>query len=137
MGPSPAAAVDRIVAFGILPIYRTRTAAAFRARSGPLSTDGMAPESRRMAGILLLILSLVVLRYVDEASLSPGMKRFVRSAFPGAAILLPTAFFLSVLSPDATEHNRLIHLAHAGAVVLTTGFLALGVGLLRRPRPQA
>lgn len=83
------------------------------------------------AGVLL-VLSLLVLRYVDEAELSDAMKRLVRSAFPGAAILLPAAFFLSVLSPDATEPNALIYLAYIGAVVLTVGFLILGVGLLRK-----
>ncbi len=74
----------------------------------------------------------MVLRYVDEARLSAGMKRFVRGAFPGAAILLPVAFFLSVLSPAATEPNALIYLAYAGAVVLTAGLVALGVGLVRQ-----
>jgi hypothetical protein len=48
-----------------------------------------------------LVLSLVALRYVDEASLSEGMRWVVRLAFPAAAILMPLAFFLSVLSPEA------------------------------------
>jgi len=47
------------------------------------------------AGVLL-VLSLVVLRYVDEARLSQSWKRFVRVSPPVAAILLPVAFFLSV-----------------------------------------
>jgi hypothetical protein len=54
------------------------------------------------AGVLL-ILALVALRYVDEANLSEGLKRVVRSAIPTSAILLPAAFFLSVLSPNATR----------------------------------
>ena len=83
------------------------------------------------AGVLL-VLSLLVLRYVDEAALSDGMKRFVRSAVPSAAILLPVAFFLSVLSPDATEPNSLIYLAYVGAVVLASALVVLGVGLLRK-----
>ena len=78
-----------------------------------------------------LVLSLVALRYVDEATLSEGMKWLVRLAFPAAAILMPLAFFLSVLSPDATEPNALIHLAYAGGVVLAVGLLVLGVGLIR------
>ena len=41
-----------------------------------------------------LVLSLVALRYVDEANLSEGMKWVVRLAFPAAAILMPLAFFL-------------------------------------------
>jgi hypothetical protein len=82
------------------------------------------------AGVLL-ILSLVLLRYVDEASLSDRWKAVVRSTTLIAAILLPVAYFLSVLSPSATEPNGLIALAYAGAAVLTLGFLVLGVGLWR------
>jgi len=83
------------------------------------------------AGVLL-ILSLVALRYVDEAKLSDPMKAFSRSAIPTAAILLPVAFFFSVLTPDATEPNAMIYLAYVGAVVLMAGLVVLGVGLLRR-----
>jgi hypothetical protein len=78
-----------------------------------------------------LVLSLVALRYVDEAALSEGMKWLVRLAFPAAAILMPLAFFLSVLSPEATEPNALIHLAYVGGVVLAVGLLVLGIGLIR------
>jgi uncharacterized membrane protein len=84
------------------------------------------------AGVLLL-LSLVVLRYVDEASLSNGWKRFVRLSAPIAAILLPLAFFVSILRPDATQPNDLIYLVYVGAAILTVGLLALGVGLVRQP----
>jgi len=82
------------------------------------------------AGVLL-VLSLVALRYVDETSLSPRLKWFVRLALPSAAILLPLGFFLSVIKPDATAPNGLINLAYAGAVVLAAGVLVLGVGLMR------
>jgi hypothetical protein len=81
-----------------------------------------------------LVLSLVALRYVDEANLSEGMKWVVRFAFPAAAILMPLAFFLSVLSPEATEPNAMISLAYVAGVVLAVGLLALGVGLKRGPR---
>ena len=87
------------------------------------------------AGVLL-VLSLVTLRYVDEANLSERIKRVARHSIPAAAILLPAAFFLSVLSPDATEPNALIYLAYAGAVSLATGLLILGVGLIRE-RPTS
>src|SRR4029450_5365446 len=83
------------------------------------------------AGVFL-VLSLVALRYVDEAALSNAAKNFVRWSMPAAAILLPVAFFLSVLSPNATEPNPLIYLAYAGAVVLAAGLITLGVGLLRK-----
>jgi hypothetical protein len=84
------------------------------------------------AGVLL-ILSLVTLRYVDEANLSERLKKVVRSAIPSSAILLPAAFFLSVLSPDATRPNQLIYLAYVGAVVLAISLVVLGVGLLKKP----
>ena len=78
-----------------------------------------------------LVLSLVALRYVDEAALSEGMRWLVRLSLPAAAILLPAAFFLSVLSPDATEPNALINLAYLGGISLAVGLLVLGVGLIR------
>ena len=82
-----------------------------------------------------LVLSLVALRYVDEAALSEGMKWVVRLAFPVAAILMPLAFFLSVLSPEATEPNAMIYLAFLAGTVLAVGLLVLGIGLIRRPLP--
>ena len=83
------------------------------------------------AGVLL-ILSLVVLRYVDEANLSERLKTIVRQFTPLAAILLPAAYFLSVLSPNATKPNELIYLAYLGAVILGISLLILGIGLLRK-----
>lgn len=83
------------------------------------------------AGVLL-VLSLVVLLYVDEAALSKPLKRVVSTAVPSSAVLLPAAFFLSVLEADATEPNGFIYLAYVGAAALTVGLLILGVGLLRR-----
>ena len=62
----------------------------------------------------------------------------MRHFIPSAAILLPAAYFLSVLSPDATEPNGLIRLAYLGAVVLAIGLVLLGVGLVRsRTRDDA
>jgi hypothetical protein len=54
------------------------------------------------------------------------------STIPIAAILVPAAFFLSVLSPDAKAPNGLIYLAYVGAALLALGVLALGIGLVRR-----
>jgi hypothetical protein len=82
------------------------------------------------AGVLL-VLSLVALRYVDEACLSEAARRAVRLAIPSAAILLPVAFFLSVLPPDATKPNGLVFLAYVGAAILSAGLLVLGIGLVR------
>jgi hypothetical protein len=86
------------------------------------------------AGVLL-VLSLVTLRYVGGANLPERLKSFARHSIP-AAILLPAAFFLAVLSPDATEPNAMIYLAFVGAVSMASGVLVLGIGLIRRPRNQ-
>ncbi len=80
---------------------------------------------------VLLLLSLVVLRYVDEAVLGPRTRAFARLAVPAAAVLMPAAFFLSVTSPGATEPSALIYLAFVGGALLFSGLLTLGVGLLR------
>jgi hypothetical protein len=74
------------------------------------------------------------LRYVDDATLSEGMKQVVRHSIPAAAILLPAAFFLSVASPEATKPNAFIYLAYVGAISLGIGLLVLGVGLVRGRR---
>jgi uncharacterized membrane protein len=84
------------------------------------------------AGVLL-VLSLVTLRYVDEANLPGWLKTVARHSIPAAAVLLPAAFFLSVLSPEATEPNAMIYLAFVGAVSLALGVLVLGIDLIRRP----
>lgn len=81
------------------------------------------------AGVMLII-SLIALFYVDQTSLSDGWKNMVRMAIPSAAIFLPAAFFLSVLSPTATKPNGLINLAYLGAISLTIGLIVLGIGLL-------
>ena len=84
------------------------------------------------AGVFL-ILSLILLRYVDETRLSGGWLWLARAGVPIAAILVPAAFFLSVLSPDATQPNSLIYLAYVGGLFLVGGLLTLGIGLLRAP----
>ena len=85
------------------------------------------------AGVYL-VLSLVMLRYVDEALLPPFWKWIARTGAPIAAILIPAAFFLSVVSPGAKEPNGLINLAYVGALFLAAGVLSLGVGLIRSAR---
>jgi len=104
-------------------------------RANPLRQD-LWRAGHAHAGVLLL-LSLIALRYVDEARLSERARWFVRLAFPAAAVLLPVAFFLSVLLPQAREPSPVVHLAYAGAVVLASGLLTLAVGLLRSETPRA
>jgi hypothetical protein len=81
-----------------------------------------------------LVLSLVALRYVDEATLSEGLRWVVRLAFPVAAVLMALAFFLSVIPEDAREPNGLIYLAYVAGLLLAVGLLLLGVGLIRGRR---
>lgn len=85
------------------------------------------------AGVML-ILALVLLRYVDETSLRGGWLWIARHGAPVAAIFMPLGFFLSVLSPEATQPNPLIGLVFVGGLFLIGAVLATGVGLLRAPR---
>ncbi len=101
--------------------------------SNPLRQDLWRAGHHAHAGVFL-VLSLVVLRYVDEAVLPSPLNSFVRWALPAAAILLPVAFFLSVPNQRATQPNGLIYMAYAGAIVLAAGLITLGVGLIRRVR---
>lgn len=82
------------------------------------------------AGVLLL-LSLIALLLVDDAELADGWKQVVRTTIPASAILLPAAFFLSVLKAEVERPTRLINLAYVGAVLVAVGTATLGVGLLR------
>jgi hypothetical protein len=79
-----------------------------------LYAESAAAESFRaghaLAGVLL-ILSLVALRYVDEARLSEGWKRYVRSSIPSAAIFLPL-----VPKRDRAERIHLSGLCGSGRV---------------------
>ena len=81
-----------------------------------------------------LVLSLVTLRYVDEAVLSPFWKWQARTGAPIAAILIPTGFFLSVASPTAKQPNGLMNLAYVGALFLAAAVLSLGAGFIRAAR---
>ena len=81
-----------------------------------------------------LVLSLVTLRYVDEAALSEGLRWVVRLAFPVAAVLMALGFFRSVIPEDAREPNGVIYLAYVAGVLLAVGLLVLAVGLIRGQR---
>ena len=111
---------------------------SFLTRNSPGYTDNPLRHDLFRAGHahagVYLVLSLVMLRYVDEAVLSPFWKWIARTGTPIAAILIPTAFFLSVVSPTATEPNGLMNLAYIGALFLAAAVLSLGVGLLRAAR---
>lgn len=88
------------------------------------------------AGVML-ILSLVVLRYVDETGLRGAFLWLSRAGVPIAAIFMPAGFFLSVLTPDATAPNPLIGLVAVGGLFLVGAVMSTGIGLLRSPMPDA
>jgi hypothetical protein len=98
----------------------------------PLRQD-MWRAGHAHAGVYL-ILSLVMLRYVDEAALSSAWKWVARLGAPIAAILIPAAFFLSTLSPTASAPTGVLVLVYPGAAALAVAVLALGVGLVRAAR---
>jgi hypothetical protein len=111
---------------------------SFLTRNLPGYTDNPLRHDLWRAGHVYagvyLVLSLVMLRYVDEAVLSPFWKWIARTGAPIAAILIPAAFFLSVASPTATEPNALRNLAYIGALFLAAAVLSLGVGLILAAR---
>jgi hypothetical protein len=82
------------------------------------------------AGVIV-ILSLVCQILADAALLPPSLLWAARIAVPLAAILIPTGFFFSMLSPTATQPSGAVGLIYAGAVILAAGVLLLGVGLIR------
>ncbi|HEX4346116.1 MAG TPA: hypothetical protein VHZ73_01000 [Vicinamibacterales bacterium] len=120
------------VLYGGLALLSALTSGAHGYADNPLRHD-MWRAGHAHAGVYL-VLSLVMLRYVDEAALPPVWKWIARSGAPIAAILIPAAFFLSVASPSATQPNGLIVLAYVGAACLGAAVLSLGVGLIRAAR---
>jgi uncharacterized membrane protein len=120
------------VMYGGLTLLMALTRNAPGYNDNPLRHD-LWRAGHAHAGVYL-VLSLVMLRYVDEALLSPFWKWLARVGAPIAAILIPAAFFLSVASPTAQQPNGLMNLAYIGALFLVGAVLSLGVGLIRAAR---
>jgi drug/metabolite transporter superfamily protein YnfA len=120
------------VMFGGTSLLNFLTSNASGYVDNPLRHD-LVRAGHAHAGVYL-VLSLVMLRYVDEAALGPFWKWVARTGAPIAAILIPAAFFLSVASPQSREPNALINLAYLGALFLAAAVLTLGVGLIRAAR---
>src|SRR3979411_1546844 len=72
------------------------------------------------AGVIV-ILSLVCQVLADESALPASLVWIARIAVPLAAILIPAGFFLSMLSPTATQPSSAVGLIYAGAVSLAAG----------------
>jgi hypothetical protein len=120
------------VMFGGLSILMLLTQRAPGIADNPLRHD-LWRAGHAHAGVYL-VLSLVMLLYVDQAVLPPFWKWLARTGAPIAAILIPAAFFLSVASPTASQPNGLINLAYVGALLLAGSVLSLGIGLIRAAR---
>jgi len=124
----------------VLPtvMYGGLSLLSFLTRNAPGYTDNPLRHDLWRAGHahagVYLVLSLVMLRYVDEAVLSPFWKWVTRIGVPIAAILIPAAFFLSMASPMAKQPDGLLNLAYVGALFLAAAVLSLGVGLIRAAR---
>src|SRR5262249_26155013 len=120
------------VMYGGLTLLGALTGNAPGYNDNPLRHD-LWRAGHAHAGVYL-VLSLVILRYVDEAVLSPFWKWLSRTSAPIAAILVPMAFFLSGTSPWATPAHGWVNFAYIGAVFLAAAILTLGVGLIRAAR---
>ena len=83
---------------------------------------------------VIVILSLICQMLADAAVLPLPLLWFVRIGVPLAAILISAGFFLSVLSPTATQAGGAVSLIYVGAFILAIGVVALGFGLLRSPQ---
>jgi uncharacterized membrane protein len=120
------------VLYGGLSLLTSLTEASAGYNDNPLRHDLWCAGHAHVGDYL--ILSLVMLRYVDEAELSPFWKWLARAGTPIAAVLILAAFFLSVITPAAKQPNGLMNLAYVGALFLAAGVLSLGVGLIRAAR---
>ena len=81
------------------------------------------------AGVFV-VFAIVGQILADAAALDGIDNLLGRNGIWLAAILFPAGFFLSSAGSGRTQPNRLIVLLYAGAVCLTVGVVALGIGLL-------
>lgn len=79
---------------------------------------------------VLLVLSLTALLYADAVHLTGLWGWLSRVGVPAAALLMPAGFFFSSMGEGRTSPNGFIALVYTGAIVLTAGLAALGIGLL-------
>ncbi len=83
------------------------------------------------AGVLVL-LALIVQLFVDSMSFSENWKWFVRITIPVSSILVSMGFFASAAGEGLTAPNGLIFILYAGMIVLASGLVAAGIGLIMR-----
>lgn len=125
-------AVIPTVMFGGVTLLASLTGNAPGYTDNPLRHD-LWRAGHAHAGVYL-VLSLVMLRYVDEAVLSGFWKWIARTGAPIAAILIPARSSCPSFLLTAKEPNGLINLADVGGLFLAAAVLSLGVGLIRAAR---
>ena len=81
------------------------------------------------AGVLIT-LGLLCLVLGEATSLTGGLRWLAQTGVLVAAILMPAGFFFSAMGRGRTAPSGWIVLLVAGALVLATGVVTLGIGLL-------
>ncbi|NED95783.1 hypothetical protein G1H11_10705 [Phytoactinopolyspora alkaliphila] len=79
---------------------------------------------------MFLTLGIIAAVLTDATDLDGFAAWLARSGVAVAAILMPAGFFFSSMGAGRTKPNGLIALVWLGAVVLASGLVALGIGLL-------
>src|ERR671912_341836 len=99
----------------------------------------MSPQSRLVAGIVLIIVptveiggaSILSLLIADPAYAQNDLRQDLwRAGHAHGGVWL-------VVSPEATEPNAMIYLTYVAGLLLAVGLLVLGVGLIRGRRRTA
>jgi Ni,Fe-hydrogenase I cytochrome b subunit len=85
------------------------------------------------AGVLV-ILALLIQLFVDHTNLSSRWKWFIRLSFPISAITISMGFFAAAIGKNISSPTDLIFILYIGIVILITGLITLGIGLIRNPK---
>jgi Ni,Fe-hydrogenase I cytochrome b subunit len=89
------------------------------------------------AGVLVL-LTLVILLYVEHASYPSSLRHVVRILFAAAPILMSAGFFAGGGGLVAGRPGAGIAMTYVGAISLASGLVFLSLGLLKRsPMPRS
>ena len=85
---------------------------------------------------LFLLLTLVLLPWIDAARCSEALRWVLRVLISSASITFPLAFFLAAPNPTTASPEPALGLLIPGAILLATGLLILAWALLRQaPAP--
>lgn len=82
------------------------------------------------AGVLVM-LSLIILLFIDQTQLSDNWKWIARITVPTSAILVSGGFFGAAVGANVTRPGKLIILLYIGIIFLITGLITTGIGLIK------